>query len=77
MFVKADKDKDGSVSFDEFKTFLQKENQEVVHEHQDELREAVAKNMEQHGGKLEVQDGSKTITVNVPGVNPDDIRHHK
>lgn len=74
MFEKADKDNDGTVSFQEFKDFLQKENLEFIKEYEGELKEAVATNMDQHRGVLEVKDGAKTITVNVSGMSGNDIR---
>jgi Ca2+-binding EF-hand superfamily protein len=63
MFNKADTDKTGSLSLEEFKAFLQGTNLEEMKHHQQALRDAVADNIEQHGGIFEVQDGHTSIRV--------------
>jgi len=81
MFTKADTDKSGTLSYDEFKAFLERENKAEADSYKAKLRDAVATNMEQHGGGLDVTQKSgavtKSVHVTVPGVNPDDIRDKK
>lgn len=50
MFSKADSNKDGTISFDEFISFLEKENKSLIVEHEKELRNAVADNMDKNQG---------------------------
>jgi len=81
MFVKADKDNSGSLSFEEFKIFLEHENKAEADAHKVKVRDAVASNIEQNQGSLNVtvKDGAvtKSATVTVPGVDAEGIRNKK
>jgi hypothetical protein len=81
LFLKADKDTSGSLSYDEFKAFLEHENKSEADAHKVKVREAVASNIEQNQGSLNVtvKDGAvtKSAAVTVPGVDTEAIRNKK
>lgn len=76
MFEVADVDKNGVLSLEEFKHFLRTENQAVMMDHQQAIRNAVADNIEQHDGQLVVVSGNKSVQVNCP-VNVEALRKGK
>jgi Ca2+-binding EF-hand superfamily protein len=81
LFARADKDNSGSLSYDEFKVFLEHENKAEADAHKAKLRDAVATNIEQNYGSLNVtvKDGAvtKSATVTVDGVDTEAIRNKK
>lgn len=78
MFVRADKDASGALSFEEFVRFFREDAQEERNRREAELRDAIATNIDQNNGRIsvQVQDGgvSKSVNVDVPGLAGDEIR---
>lgn len=78
MFTRADKDASGALSFDEFVAFFAHDAPRERAQREAELREAVAANIDEHHGVLDVrvQKGAVTKSVNVavPGLTGDEIR---
>jgi len=81
LFKRADKNSDGKLTFDEFAAFLEQENPALAEEHRAKLREAVASNMDAHGGTLAVTSKhgavTKSVTVTAPGASSEVIRGKK
>lgn len=67
MLKVADTNFDGQISFEEFKVFLQTENQKLISNYQQVIRNTVADNIYEHGGVLVVYSkrGAK-YRVNMP-----------
>ena len=78
LFSVADKDKNETISLKEFRAFITEAAPALKVEHETELRNAVADNMEQNGGFIDktLSSGStsKSIRVEISGVSPDSIR---
>lgn len=69
MFQVADRNGDGSVSFDEFLRFVRHEALEEQQEREAELREQLSANMRAHGGNIHVVKGGQSVRVDVPGLD--------
>lgn len=80
MFDVADKDKSGGLSYDEFISFLQNESKAEKEAERVKIRNAVADNMDQHGGQLNVTVTKGAVTKSVQvGVKADSdaVRNHQ
>ncbi len=79
LFAQADKDKDNSVTFDEFMSFVRNEAAAEQRAREEQLRNLVADHVEQNYGDiwLNVERGSTSASVKVTGLNlhPESIRH--
>lgn len=62
MFARADKDASGSLTFDEFARFFREDAREERSQREAQLREAVAENIDQHAGKIDVKTQSGHVT---------------
>merc|ERR1711991_586030 len=50
LFVRADKNHDEKISFEEFRAFVREDARQIKEEHAQEVRDKVADNMAAHGG---------------------------
>ncbi len=69
MFQLADKDQNGSLSFDEFVHFVQHEAREEQKAREAELRDQLAANMLSNHGKINVQEGNSSVMVDIAGLD--------
>ena len=77
LFLKADKNQAGKVSFEEFCLFIRCDAKGALEEREQELRNAIAANYLEHNGHLEITTKkhgiTKTVQVDVGGIALDEI----